>query len=232
MEVNNQVANGQGRLVLAVFLTAGMSLIALFGYMCFTEGTREFWGLSAFWSFLVTCAVAVFVLPVVAVIAFVIKLLQNKGQVPRWINDKSVTAFGVGIIFFGICSGLYRSIPAVRFCDIVDHGEYEVSEVDVIGFNSFLARRWLVSFRVSEHEAEAIAAALELEECSGIDLRESLRKDLFFSSRVPAAVERVPRGRKSRSFTQTEQHGQAEEWVTFVYSDADERAWLYLGYQN
>ena len=232
LETSNQTVDKKSGAGPAVFLAGCMLLLAIFAAICLAGSTSEFWAYGVLLSLLITCPLAVIVLPVAAVLGFATAQLHKRGYVPRWINRKSITACGLGFIVFGLGAGIYQSLPAVRFKQFVPRGDYQVSDVEVTGFDSFLARRWLVSFRVPEAQVAGIAADLGLEECTDVDLRTSLRKDPHFAAKAPVVIERAPGAGEARAFKRVDHPGQAVEWMTLVYSAAAGRAWLFSGYQN
>lgn len=73
---------------------------------------------------------------------------------------------------------------------------------------------------------------MQLEHFDGIDLEASLGNDLYFSKRAASLRAGVPGKEASRSYSLSDSHGQATEWITLVYSDFSKRAWLYSGFQN
>jgi hypothetical protein len=209
-----------------------MLLIALFIFLCLTEGSWEFLGIAAISSLLLTIGASIVVLPVMTMIGFAIGYMHKKGFAQKWVTRKSINIFGGCIILFSICFSLYQSIPSVRLVNIVRQEENLITDVQATGFSSFLASRWLFSFRLPEQQVDFVAAQLELQEQTGIDLKKSLEADQLFSQNAPDTVKQIPESGKSRSFKRYKQLNQSATWVTLVYSPEAQKAWLYLGYQN
>ena len=205
---------------------------ALLLYLILTEATFGFFWLGVLWGLFVMFSVAIVLVPATAVGILMVALLNRIGWLPTWVNVKASKKLGLCLVLLSLLSGLYYSRPSIRFEHLIETDGPPVSEIKAKGFNSFLARRWLISFKASETQVRSIAANLELQEEGDIDLRKSLERDIFFSKLASELFERIPSTGFSHSYAQSDQDNETKHWIYLVYSDALQKAWLYLGYQN
>jgi hypothetical protein len=110
--------------------------------------------------------------------------------------------------------------------------DIRANAIEVAGFNSFIASRWLYTFEATEEDVVSIASSLKLEPSDEINLKESLGRDMFFSERAYPMKPNVPGKNVSLAYGRTEKCGQAVGWTTLVYSASSSRAWMYTGFQN
>ncbi|MEK7951387.1 hypothetical protein [Luteolibacter soli] len=220
-------------LTAAIFGGCGMAWAGIASLFWLSLSTPEFRGISAPWIALMAGVIAVVLLTFAIVASSVASFLQRRGYWPRLLSGKAILISGAVLLALGIGTGVYDGIPQVRLKRVVPAAEGIVSDVQVAGFDSFLARRWLLSFHVTSADAERIASSLGLQEDKEVDLRRSLGKDPFFSNRGLGGDMVVPEGTRGyfRRFIDGPED-QSVEWITMAVSEEQQRAWLYVGYQN
>lgn len=217
----------------AILAACGMILGGMAFYAWQTQSTPEFRKLGAIWALMMTGAVAVIVVPLGIIGALVASWLHDRRSFPGWLGPRVILAVGSLLLAMCVVGGLRVGIPRVRLVNRVPTADGLVSDVQGVGFNSFLARRWLFSFRVTPADAARIASSLWLQENKEVDLRRSLGRDVFFSERPLTGGMAVPEATKgySRTFSDGPED-QSVEWITLAVSEQNQRAWLYVGYQN
>jgi len=216
--------------VRAIFGACGMALAGFAFQAWLAMSSAGFRGYGGAWAAMLTGGAAVLVFAFAVVVSFIAEWLHRRGRWPKWLGRRAILIAGVALLGLGIGSGVYESIPRVRLVNRVPAAKGLVSEVQVAGFNSFLAGRWLYSFRVTPADAERIAASLELQEDPKVDLRSSLGRDAVLSENPLPGDMVVPEG--TRGYRRYAEDGQRADWVTMAVSEEHQRAWLYMGFQN
>ena len=222
----------QQGLVPSVLLAGVLALIGAFLHLWITQSTSEFREIGIGWSMMGVAGLACFLLPLTILVAWVVSVSQRRRRLPRWITRKAFVASGMTIMIAAVLLGLVGARAEARLAKVTGGTGARFADVQVMGFNSFLASRWLYSFEATEEDVVSIASSLRLETFEGIDLKASLERDVFFSSRPLPIADHVPGEEASLAYASSEEHGQSVEWTTLVYSDSAKRAWLFKGFQN
>lgn len=217
----------------AILAACGLILGGMAFHAWQTHSTPGFRQLGTIWALMMTGAAAVVVVPVSLIAALVASWLHDRGRLPRWLGSRRILVVGALLLATCIGYGLRMGSPQFRLVGQVPVADGLVSDVQAVGFDSFLARRWLYPFHVAPADAARIASALGLQESKDVDLRRSLERDVFFSGRPLSSEMAVPEG--TRGYVRTSSDGpddQSVEWITMAVSERDQRAWLYVGYKN
>jgi hypothetical protein len=106
------------------------------------------------------------------------------------------------------------------------------SNVRVLGFNGFLASRWLYRFDANEQDVKAIAAALQLEPSEKVPFRQMMKDDVFMSPFADSMVADLEEQTVSFLIVNKKPDSQSSRWTRLVFCPKTQRAWLYRGFQN
>ncbi len=212
--------------------TGVLALIGVFLYAWQTQATREFGGIGFVWSIFMTVAAAVVVIPICIILGLIMSWSNKRGRLPSFLNPRSVLATGVVLLMWGVVAGILGGTAKSHYSELIGIPDVRVSDVRVAGFNSFLAQRWLFSFRIAGPDAALIATSLGLRNDDAIDLRKSLDRDMFFSKSTSSIREGIPNSEGLKSYYRNDMHGQSSEWITLAVDEANQQAWLYKGFQN
>ncbi len=208
-------------------IVAGCLIVTLSDF-----GTSEFRALSAFLPIIFTGAMAVFLLPVLGFVSWGTKLLARKGRLPSWFNSTTIKALGFMVLAAQVAVAIYSSLPKSRL-DAAMGGESLVEgEVRVIGFNGFLAGRWLYEFTTTPAKLESIIQRLGMHEVEPYDLSANLRRDVFLGAKDSVVVRSVPGAEGVRMFREEQEDKTSGRWSVLVYQTSDGRSWLYKGFQQ
>jgi hypothetical protein len=105
--------------------------------------------------------------------------------------------------------------------------------VKAVGFDSFLARRWLYSFKVTPKGRDEIVSGLNLQIRDKSNPPGSPEEDMFFKNAKVPWLASLPCPEDSQTFERTTDTNEtAVAWITFVYDPETGDAWLYKGYSN
>jgi hypothetical protein len=216
----------------ATMATGGLALIGVFVYAWQTQSTREFGGIGFVQSIFMTVAAAVMIIPTCVILGLIVSWFNKRDRLPSFLNTRFILATGAVLLMWGVIAGLLGSTAKSLYSELIGIPDVRVSEVRVAGFNSFLAQRWLFSFRIAGPDAALIAKSLGLRNDDSIDLSKSLDRDIFFSKSNSSVRQEVPGSKGLRSYFRSDTQGQGSGWITLVVDEANQRAWLYKGFQN
>ncbi len=213
-------------LVLGSFLL----LLAFYVFSVMGQSTSEFRGIGFVWPLFIVIAPSIFVIPLnlVAIICF--SNIKSK-FILKWFNGWFFVIVGICSIIFAIYSGYKYNSPTSRLKSRLGSIKIKADDIKVEGFNSFLATRWLYSFKTKESDVVAIAKHFNLKPFNEINLKNSLERDIYFGKKDIDIKKDVPGENASLAFVKVNQNIPSE-WMTLVYSASLKRAWLYTGYQN
>ncbi|MGJ8642924.1 MAG: hypothetical protein ACSHX9_05910 [Luteolibacter sp.] len=224
VEKPNQPTFG-GMLGLAVAVSLGV-----FVYSLLSSATLSFISFGIFWGLINSIASAVISVPVFLIIYLVLRSLRRGRGLPIWLNNKNLLWLGLVCILVGVSTGLYGTIPKVRYERQFGIASEEISNLKVEGFDSFLARRWLFSFSIDQDGCDEIVSKLNLLECG---MAKPIQEDMFFKDKDIPWLASLPRPEDSKIFINaSDATRKSVNWITFVYDPETGNARLYKGYQN
>jgi hypothetical protein len=180
------------------------------------------------------CLIPAAIFPVLILRVFIASLVR-RGRWPLWLGSKTILGIASAISLLVAGAGVYSATPLQRYLKLVgDRDDDGASEIKASGFNSFLATRWLVTFKIDQQGAERIRTRWELEETEPFSLKERIASDPIFSSSGSTLLTELPGAQgvqyfiKKSGSTKTS----AGTWITFAVRDSDGQAWFFRGYQN
>lgn len=217
---------------LATLVAGGFMLLGELFYAWKTGATSEFRDVGFIWSMMTALAVAVILVPICSFIAYLVESFNKRDRLPRWLNSRYILALGALLFAMELARGGYSGSAKGLYSQHIGIADNRVSEVEVVGFNSFLSSRWLFAFSITVEDASHIVSELGLEEDQSIDLNASIAKDVFFMNSSSVAELKVPSSGRVKSYYRTDTRGQSITWFTLIVDEDNNRAWLYKGYQS
>lgn len=212
---------------------AFLSLIGIFIHLCTTSSTVAFLSYGVVWGLMMTFAMAVIVVPMLLTIHFLLWAIRRKRSLPIWLNNRNLFRLGLAFAALGTVVGLCATIPKVRYRKHVGIASSEVSSMKAEGFDSFLARRWVFSFKVTPQGRDEIVSGLNLQIRDRSNPVGSPEEDMFFKHAKVPWIASLPRPEDSQTYVRASEKGlSAVAWITFVYDPETGNAWLYKGYSN
>ena len=207
-----------------------LAIAAVFVFATVWSATPGFWQLGVV-DFLI------FGLP----LALVTLLLGSLAfLIAGWFVARSTLSFGkkrmlliapwILVACFWIVFALIVGNPRSRFGAIVVRPvPSSVEDIRVAGLNSFLARRWLFSFRIESAQIDDMLARHSLERTNYFDFRETIDHDVFFKQVAWAKDAKF--GTNALFYSRSEM-GVPSRWVRLVVDTNSSHAWFMIGYQN
>ncbi|MCW1916175.1 hypothetical protein OJ996_21475 [Luteolibacter sp. GHJ8] len=180
------------------------------------------------------CLVPAAIFPVL-ILRAIVTSLSRRGRWPLWLGSKTILGVASAISLALAGAGLYSATPRQRYLKLVGNGDNDgASEIKASGFNSFLATRWLVTFKIDQQGAERIRTRWELEETKPFSLKERIARDPVFSSSGSALLAEPPGAQGVKCFIKKSDSTKTstKTWITFAVRDSDGQAWFFRGYQN
>jgi hypothetical protein len=208
-------------------IVAGMLMVTWTDF-----GTSEFRALSALLPFVFTGFMSVILLPWLWVASAVTKMLARKGRLPRWFDSTTIKALGFVLLTAQVGVAIYSGLPKSRLAAVMGGGSLVEGEVRVIGFNSFLAGRWLYDFTIAPAQLESIIQRLGMYEIEPYDMAANLQQDGFLTSKNSEIVKGVPGAEGVRMFREEQEDKTSGRWSVLVYRISDGKSWLYRGFQR
>lgn len=211
-----------------LLLSSAVGISALIG-----SATWEFMALSAFSVVPLSLIAGIVSLIIASIAGWTAQALDRRRRLPRWIGPRfilSIAAFGSLAI---ISQAVHAATPRQRYEQMVGVAGDHASGIQVAGFDSFLARRWLLSFQFPPDQIPAMVTRWELKEVDPISLRDRLRSDAALGASDSPLIRDAPGSEGIRCY-EWHRGGAAGsgEWITLVSRDADQKVWFYRGYQN
>lgn len=210
-----------------VCIVAGMLMVTWTDF-----GTSEFRALSAMLPFVFTGFMAVILLPLLWIASRVMKMLAKKGRLPSWFDSVTIRVLGFVLLAAQIAVAIHNGLPKNRLAAAIGSGSLVEGEVRVIGFNGFLAGRWLYEFTIAPAQLEPIIQRLGMNEIEPYHLAANLRRDGFLASKNSEIVKSIPGPEGVRMFREEQEDKDSGRWNVLVYRVSDGKAWLYKGFQN
>jgi NADH:ubiquinone oxidoreductase subunit 6 (subunit J) len=197
------------------------------------SATWEFMALGAAFVIPATLIVGIVTMGLAAVLGAVARLMERRQRWPRRLSPRLILSVALLASLAMIAWGGYSATPRQRYKQMVAAAGEHASEIDVAGFDSLLAQRWLLGFKIPPEQIPAIVSRWNLKEVDPIALGERLRSDVMLGSSKSPLVQEAPDPKGTRCFV-SDDSGAAgsSRWITFVFREADRRAWFYRGYQN
>lgn len=215
------------------WFTVWACIVAGFLIMAWTDfGTSEFRALSAILPFVFTGFMAVILLPLLWVASRVMKMLARKGRLPSWFDSTIIRALGFVLLAAQVAVAIHSGLPKNRLAAAIGSGSLVEGEVRVIGFNSFLAGRWLYEFTTAPAQLDTIIERLGMYEIEPYDLKANLRRDILWASVDSEIVSGVPGPEGMRMFREEQEDKTSGRWSVLMYRTSDGKSWLYNGFQN
>lgn len=196
------------------------------------SGTAEFQALSAVLPIVGTGGLAVLLLPVFGLLSWGTRMLARKRRLPRWVNSTTIKVLGVVALAALVAEAIFSSRPTSRLASAMGGVSLVDGEVRVIGFNGFLAGRWLYEFTTEPAQLESLIRRLGMSEVEPYDLAANLRRDLFLQTKDSEIVKGVPGPEGMRMFRQEQEDKTSGRWSVLLYRPSDGRSWLYRGFQR
>lgn len=192
--------------------------------------TREFVGLAFSFELMICAVLAAFVGVATALAVLAVWFLVSRGWWPYRLGPRAIGFSGLAVFVAILATQLYAATPRQRYRSLVGVAAEQASEIEVSGFNSFLASRWLLSFKLAPEHVPAIVSRWGLKEIPPIPLRDRLRSDLLAAS---GAAQNAPGAEGTRCFVSTTETGDSSvSWITLVVRESDSRVWFFEGHQN
>ncbi len=226
-----EAAPEKSSLTMALIGAVGSILLGLFIHLCLTQSTAEFLKFGMVWAVLLMGALALWAVPFTFVLCWVAALLNRRNLLPKWVGARSIVVAGLLGMLALIVHAFFSITSKARYAQLVGVADEHASGIRVTGFNSFLARRWFLEFRIAPEHAGRIVSELGLEEVGPIDLQSRLKGDALWKSTSPAVLD-APGRDGTRCYRKVYSGDEPAEWITFVFRESDQRAWFYSGYQN
>ncbi len=214
-------------LVMGVFF-----VLAGFTYFFLTQATPEFYHLGIYQALFIAMGLSFFLALPTIILAVLLSLLRKKLRLPQWVCGRLFMGLGACAVVVALLLGLLHSRPKDRLMRLTSGAAADAGNVQVAGFNAFLAHRWLYAFDATEAGIATMVSELGLGHHEGYDLRSSLERDTLLLEGDPALMENVPNGHSTQTYSKMLLSDQASSWMVLVYSDKTKRAWLFAGYQN
>lgn len=190
------------------------------------SGTREFRDLGLGWSGVLTTCAAVLVVPSAAVLGMILVRLHRCNRLPRWLGPWSLITMGLAGLLLGWIHGVREGAPGALLHRKTGIDGRALTNLNVSGFDSFLARRWLFSFEITSADASKLVSRLNLELLPTSDPSKILTEDLFLR-RLTTVIPKAAKVYASR-----EMRGQAVSSVHFAMDEQGQRGWILVSYQN
>ena len=208
-------------------IVAGMLMVTWTDF-----GTSEFRALSSILPFVFTGFMAVILLPLLWVASRVMKMLARRGRLPSWFDSTTIRALGFVLLAAQVAVAIHSGLPKNRLAAAMGGESLVEGEVRVIGFNSFLAGRWLYEFTTAPAQLDTIIDRLGMYEIEPYDLESNLRRDVIWASVDSEIVSGVPGPEGIRMFREEQEDKSSGRWSVLAYRKSDGKSWLYKGFQN
>jgi NADH:ubiquinone oxidoreductase subunit 6 (subunit J) len=216
------------------FLLAGVLWVLALGLSALlASATWEFMTLGAAFVIPVTFVAGIVIMGIALVLGMIARFMERRNRWPRRLSPRLILSVALLASLALISWGCYSATPRQRYDRMVAAAGEHASEIDVAGFDSFLAQRWLLGFKIPPEQVPAIVSRWNLKEIDPIALGERLRSDVMLGSSKSPLVQEAPDPKGTRCFVSNDSGpAGSSRWITFVFREADRRAWFYRGYQN
>lgn len=212
--------------VCGLLLTSG----GVFAYTSVLGGTSEFSSFSIFW-FLVVGLPTILLSTLVAMLGFLVigRIVERKRAGHR-VKCYALLAPWIVTAKFWLFLAFNGAKASSRFkAEVLNPAPASVHDIRVVGFNSFLARRWLLSFRIDSSDIGGIVARKSLTRTNYFDMQQIIAQDVFLK-RVEWARD-LKFDSNAVFYTRTVP-GVPSVWVRLVVNTNSSQAFFFSGHQN
>lgn len=208
-------------------------VIVMAGVFVFTlvsSSSRDFWDLGAF-------VILIFGLPLVLITVLGVSVgflaigwfVTRSNLATRTQRILLLTPWILAAVFWIGAAGV-SALPKRRFSTVVIHPvPTSVQDIKAAGLNSFLARRWLLTFRIEATQIGDILTKHSMVQTNYYDFQRMIDRDIFLK-RIQWA-HNVDCQSNSLFYSRIDQ-GVPSQWVCLVVNTNSSRAWFMIGYQN
>lgn len=220
----------------------GLSSAVYLGGFCFwmacvfqaiqVHSTSEFFALGLIFSVMSSIAYGIMILLATIIVERLLFFLNHTQRLPAWINRKCLILMSAGLSLGMLSWTVYAFQPRNRLKTATSGAMRHATNVRVLGFNGFLASRWLYRFDANEQDVKAIAAALQLEPSEKVPFRQMMKDDVFMGPFADSMVADPEDEAVSFLIVNKKPDSQSSRWTRLVFSPKTQRAWLYRGFQN
>lgn len=216
----------------AVFLGGLCFLMACVFYAMRESGTSDFFAVGLIVSVMNSIAYGIILLLATIIVERLIYFLNSTHRLPAWVNRKFLILLSAGLSLGMILWTFHDSQPQNRLKTATAGAMRHATNVRVLGFNGFLASRWLYRFDANEQDVKAIVTALQLEPSEKVPFRQMMKDDVFMAPFADSMVEDLGDEAVSFLIVNKKPDSQSSRWTRLVFSPKTQRAWLYRGFQN
>jgi hypothetical protein len=220
------------RLSSAIYLGGLCFLMACVFQAIQVHSTSEFFALGLIFSVMSSITYGIMILLATIIVERLIFFLNHTQRLPAWVNRKFLILMSVGMSLGMLSWTAYAFQPRNRLKTATSGAMRHASNVRVLGFNGFLASRWLYRFDANEQDVKAIAAALQLEPSEKVPFRQMMKDDVFMSPFADSMVADLEEQTVSFLIVNKKPDSQSSRWTRLVFCPKTQRAWLYRGFQN
>jgi len=191
----------------------------------------EFWDIGVF-AFLIFGLPLVFITVIVVSLVFVVTgWLIAKRNLSTKTQRLILLSPWLLVAAFWIISAAVAATPRGRFASTVTRPvPSTVQDIKAAGLNSFLARRWLLSFTIDAAQVGDIVARHSLARTNYYDFQAMVDRDGFCKGIRWAR--NIGLGTNALFYSRFDTAGVPSRWVCFMVDTNSSRAWFMTGYQN
>ena len=212
------------------------SLVTLVGVFILTlvwSSSMGFWGISAI-GCLIFGLPFLFVNVLGAIVVFLVTgwLIERRNLSTKTQRLLLLTPW-ILVTAFWLASARITATPRARFASIVTRPvPSSAQDIKAAGLNSFLARRWLLSFTIDPARVGDIVSRHSLTQTNYYDLQAMVDRDMFFKQILWA--HNVGHGSNALFYSRfdTRKPGGGSGWTCFIVDTNSFHAWFMTGYQN
>ncbi len=208
-------------------------LLAVVGVFVFTmawSSTAEFWDIGAYGFFFLGIPLVLVTVLIASAVFLVIGWLIERRNLSSKSQRLLLLSPWILATAFWIASAGITAMPRSRFGATIGRPvPTSVQNIKAAGLNSFLARRWLLSFTLDPAQAGAIVSKHSLAQTNYFDFQAMVDQDAFFK-RIPWAHNVGPNS--NSLFYSRFETGMPSRWICFIVNTNSSRAWFMTGYQN
>ncbi len=175
----------------------------------------------------------VFFVPLMIVIGIALLLLSKVKLLNKYFSRKVFVVLGLFIMSILIVQGLIQWIPVNKIKSELSLTNEQISDCEIIGYHSFLSRRWLIKFNGNKDVLSGLIDRFSLKEINSEKLSLSHPAKDFFLEEEWVSDFRQGRigGIENYKYSKTEGYV-TDTWIEVTYDETNQKFLIYKGYQN
>ena len=171
--------------------------------------------------------------PLAIVIGLVLLLLSKIKLLKNFLSRKVFVNLGLFVMSILIVQGLTQWIPEHKIKSELSLTNEQISDCEIIGYHSFLSRRWLIKFIGNKDVLSGLIDRFGLKEINSEKLNLSHpSRDFFLEEEW---VSDFGQGRigeiENYQYSKTEGYV-TDTWIEVSYDETNQKFLIYKGYQN